>query len=296
MNASIRGRLGRFMFRITPSLRRLTTGIGVVVLGLSLFALLAAGERLLDSGHVASALLEESAKWTLIAAFLFFPPSSRRRGAAAETKRSGQSRPASRDDSRRLRTRPPIEPRREPARLEAATDRLFLALAAVTVFVATENMAYFLAFPESGIFLRLAWAEPVHIVAALAEAIGLYSFFARSGPGAASDPDYQLPALESEARGAAIRPSTPGGVLGTILAKLARIAPKLGLGLSGLAFGAAWHASANALASSSFLDSGKGPAPIGLVLGIAANATAVFILINIFTQRVIVGGFLHGSE
>lgn len=48
-----------------------------------------------------------------------------------------------------------------------------LALAAIVVFAAAENLAYLLAFPGPGVFARLLWALPVHLGAALAFIVAL---------------------------------------------------------------------------------------------------------------------------
>jgi hypothetical protein len=49
---------------------------------------------------------------------------------------------------------------------------LSLGLVAVAVFIGAENLGYLIAFPESGVLARLLWSLPVHLVAALAEALG----------------------------------------------------------------------------------------------------------------------------
>ena len=53
---------------------------------------------------------------------------------------------------------------------------LSAGLAGIAVFVAAENAAYAIAFPDSGTFLRLAWSLPLHLSCALGEALAIMAF------------------------------------------------------------------------------------------------------------------------
>jgi hypothetical protein len=171
-------------------------------------------------------------------------------------------------------------------------------LAAIAVFAAVENLAFFAAFPGGDILARLLWAEPVHLVSGLAEAIAVSALALswrgrrRAGlaAGLAADP------------GRAVRSAHPGRAAHeTGLRRLgAREAAEIGCGLS-LALG--WHYALNLLAGGGTLGQGtlgqaraaaQGGAP--LVLVAAANALALGALGYYFAQRVIIGGFLNGKE
>jgi len=146
---------------------------------------------------------------------------------------------------------------------------LCFGLATIAVFAAIENLAYFLAFPSSDILARLLWSEPVHLVAGLAEA------FAAS---ALAD----LPGL--------IRRSgrRDGRAIAENLATIALAA----------AFAPGWHFGFNLIADkapTALFESGS-PTFLALVLAVGMNATAFFMLLRYFTQRVFVGGYLHGSS
>ena len=62
---------------------------------------------------------------------------------------------------------------------------LSLGLVAVAVFAGAENLAYLIAFQEAGVLARLLWSLPVHLVAALAEALGVLLLFRWRGSGPA---------------------------------------------------------------------------------------------------------------
>ena len=157
-------------------------------------------------------------------------------------------------------------PRRRGAdalRLGAARG-LSLGIAAVAVFAAIENLAYFAASPGWGAAGRLLWSEPVHLVSALALSLGLFPLV--SGRGG--------PAGRSAARAA---PAIAGG----------------------FALAYAWHLAAN-LAASGLLLPRAAEAPGGaarlLAAGSILNAAALWALVRLYLHKAVIGGFLYGKE
>jgi len=157
-------------------------------------------------------------------------------------------------------------PRRRGAdalRLGAARG-LSLGIAAVAVFAAIENLAYFAASPGWGAAGRLLWSEPVHLVSALALSLGLFPLV--SGRGG--------PAGRSAARAA---PAIAGG----------------------FALAYAWHLGAN-LAASGLLLPRAAEAPGGaarlLAAGSILNAAALWALLRLYLRKAVIGGFLYGKE
>ncbi len=157
-------------------------------------------------------------------------------------------------------------PRRRGAdalRLGAARG-LSLGIAAVAVFAAIENLAYFAASPGWGAAGRLLWSEPVHLVSALALSLGLFPLV--SGRGG--------PAGRSAARAA---PAIAGG----------------------FALAYAWHLGAN-LAASGLLLPRAAEAPGGaarlLAAGSILNAAALWALVRLYLHKAVIGGFLYGKE
>lgn len=157
-------------------------------------------------------------------------------------------------------------PRRRGAdalRLGAARG-LSLGIAAVAVFAAIENLAYFAASPGWGAAGRLLWSEPVHLVSALALSLGLFPLV--SGRGG--------PAGRSAARAA---PAIAGG----------------------FALAYAWHLAAN-LAASGLLLPRAAEAPGGaarlLAAGSILNAAALWALLRLYLRKAVIGGFLYGKE
>ena len=157
-------------------------------------------------------------------------------------------------------------PRRRGAdalRLGAARG-LSLGIAAVAVFAAIENLAYFAASPGWGAAGRLLWSEPVHLVSALALSLGLFPLV--SGRGG--------PAGRSAARAA---PAIAGG----------------------FALAYAWHLGAN-LAASGLLLPRAAEAPGGaarlLAAGSVLNAAALWALGRLYLRKAVIGGFLYGKE
>jgi hypothetical protein len=118
--------------------------------GLGLFGLMAALEIHFKTGLLASALLEESGKALLILVFGWL--GMRVRTGSAQSEAS----PA----------------RRKRALFLGAAHGLSLGLLATAVFIGAENLDYLIAFPEAGVLERLLWSAPVHLVAALTEALG----------------------------------------------------------------------------------------------------------------------------
>ncbi|HRY71841.1 MAG TPA: hypothetical protein P5165_01340 [Spirochaetia bacterium] len=157
-------------------------------------------------------------------------------------------------------------PRRRGAdalRLGAARG-LSLGIAAVAVFAAIENLAYFAASPGWGAAGRLLWSEPVHLVSALALSLGLFPLVSgRGGPAG---------------RGAA------------------RAAPAIA---GGFALAYAWHLAAN-LAASGLLLPRAAEAPGGaarlLAAGSILNAAALWALVRLYLHKAVIGGFLYGKE
>ena len=125
----------------------------VVVAGLALYGAAAGIEIALGANHNVSALLEELEKSVLI--MLFGWLGIRARAASWEHSPAKQARSLA---------------------LGAARG-LSLGLVAVTVFAGAENLGYLIAFPESGVLTRLLWSLPVHLVAALTEALGALCLF-----------------------------------------------------------------------------------------------------------------------
>lgn len=157
-------------------------------------------------------------------------------------------------------------PRRRGAdalRLGAARG-LSLGIAAVAVFAAIENLAYFAASPGWGAAGRLLWSEPVHLVSALALSLGLFPLV-----------------------------SGRGGPAGR---RAARAAPAIA---GGFALAYAWHLGAN-LAASGLLLPRAAEAPGGaarlLAAGSILNAAALWALVRLYLRKAVIGGFLYGKE
>ena len=157
-------------------------------------------------------------------------------------------------------------PRRRGAdalRLGAARG-LSLGIAAVAVFAAIENLAYFAASPGWGAAGRLLWSEPVHLVSALALSLGLFPLV-----------------------------SGRGGPAGR---RAARAAPAIA---GGFALAYAWHLGAN-LAASGLLLPRAAEAPGGaarlLAAGSILNAAALWALVRLYLHKAVIGGFLYGKE
>lgn len=157
-------------------------------------------------------------------------------------------------------------PRRRGAdalRLGAARG-LSLGIAAVAVFAAIENLAYFAASPGWGAAGRLLWSEPVHLVSALALSLGLFPLV-----------------------------SGRGGPAGR---RAARAAPAIA---GGFALAYAWHLGAN-LAASGLLLPRAAEAPGGaarlLAAGSILNAAALWALLRLYLRKAVIGGFLYGKE
>ena len=127
-------------------------GVAAVLAGLLLYGAAAGIEAFAGTGPVAAATVEELGKAALLLGFCWL-------------------------DRDTVRER---NPRREARgrRLRLAR-RLSLGLVAVTVFVGVENLAYLAVFPEAGVLARLLWSLPVHLTAALLEALGLLLLFDR---------------------------------------------------------------------------------------------------------------------
>ena len=177
-------------------------------------------------------------------------------------------------------------PRRRGAdalRLGAARG-LSLGIAAVAVFAAIENLAYFAASPGWGAAGRLLWSEPVHLVSALALSLGLFPLVSgRGGPAGRTDPR----------RAMGDRGIPAGGPAGR---RAARAAPAIA---GGFALAYAWHLGAN-LAASGLLLPRAAEAPGGaarlLAAGSILNAAALWALLRLYLRKAVIGGFLYGKE
>jgi len=135
---------------------------------------------------------------------------------------------------------------------------LSLGLVAITVFIGVEHLAYCAAFPEAGILTRLLWSLPVHLVAALVEALGALALL-------------QQVNAEAEGRPWARALRGPGACCGA------------------LALAAAWHGGANLLVS------GRLALPV-FVTGACLAHLLFLILLSRFLTQAYLGGFLHGAD
>lgn len=136
---------------------------------------------------------------------------------------------------------------------------LLWGLAAISVFAAVENLAYFLAFPASDLFLRLLWAEPAHLVAGLAEATGIGLMAGIPKAVAAGRPEAGTAAMD-------------GAGAATLFA-----------------FAFLWHLAFN-------LAAGGRPSAGDMAIAFAANAAALFAFGRLFARRILIGGFIHGQR
>ena len=205
----------------------LAQGILALALGVSLFELAAFVERRTGMGALPSAFLEEAGKAALILGFGLFGLRSERARRAA---------------------------------LLSGARGLCLGLVGVAIFVAAENLAYFLAFPEASVLERLVWTLPVHIVAALLEAIGALVL---------------LRALAPLPKGRKVEPG-----------ELALGIVAFGLALLGAA---AWHWAANLLVLA-------GLSTRNLVLGALTGSGLAVLLFTLLLRRAFIGGFLDGTD
>jgi hypothetical protein len=207
---------------------------------MALYGIAAAVEIAGSSSPAASALIEEGLKAALLL------------GAAVLGLRVSRGRAVERPSLRRERL----------LRLAAAR-HLSLGLVAIAAFAGAENIAYFAAFPEAGVLGRFLWSMPVHLVAALVEALGLLPFVA----------------LRAE------RIARPlGGPQGAL-----RPLKAGALWCASLAAAASWHLAANTLVSS-------GQLPEIFPVGAAVNLALLALLMGGYLNRAYIGGFLHGSD
>jgi len=228
----------------TVSIRNAATALGA---GILLYFLVAWVEQTMGTDLVAAVFLEEACKFALLLGFAILAPKVCPR-------------------------------RRKPVpSLPQEVEGLIWGLAAIVVFATAENLAYYAAFPGGGIFLRLVWSEPVHLVSALAEAEAVWLLVRMGRKVAAGRPE-----------GAAPRPQA-------VIAMAARAACLLAVAV-------AWHLAFN-LAANGPIQTLEGSADeAGLawrsaILGaLFANLAAMAALGYHFAHRVIVGGFLYGPE
>lgn len=182
---------------------------------------------------------------------------------------------------------PELCPRsRKPAPdLPSAVEGIIWGLAAIVVFAATENIAYFAAFPGSGIFLRLVWSEPVHLVSALAEAEAAWFILGLCGkidgktgrePTKARPPKAEAGKPPISGRLAVMACFLAAAVVWHLVFNLAADGPIQALERSADEAGLAWRSA---------------------ILGaLIANMAALAALGYHFAHRIIVGGFLYGTE
>ena len=229
--------------------------------GLLLYFLVAWLERAMGTDLAAAVFLEEACKFLLLLGFAVLAPR--------------------------------VCPRRKKPcpSLPQAVEGLIWGLAAIVVFATTENLAYFAAFPGNGIFLRLFWSEPVHLVSALAEAGAIWHLMRMgrgSGGSGGSGGTAGRKAGASRAEDAASRPG----------ASMDMVARALCL----LAIAVAWHLAFNLAADGPIQALEKSGDEAGLawrsaiLAAFLANLAALAALGYHFAHRVIVGGFLYGPE
>lgn len=215
--------------------------------GLLLYFLVAWLERAMGTELAAAVFLEEAGKSALLLGFATLAP----------------------------RVRP--RERKPLPNLPRSVEGLVWGLAAIVVFATAENLAYFVAFPGNGIFLRLVWSEPVHLVSALAEAEAIWCFLL-AGRGSGG----------RDGREAAPR-------------QRARLGP-VAMALCLLAIAVAWHLAFNLAANGPIqaLEGSGDEAGLAwrsaILAALFANLAALAALGYHFAHRVIVGGFLYGPE
>lgn len=251
----ITGRAAAGHAMLTEKASRILNVAAALGSGILLYVLVAWLEQVMGTDLAAAVFLEESCKLGLLIGFAVLGPK--------------------------------LCPRkRKPApSLPAAVEGLIWGLAAIVVFATTENLAYFAAFPGNGIFLRLTWSEPVHLVSALAEAEAVWLFLGicrrRTSKKGKKPVNAQAPMAMASASPAP-----------------ARIAGMLCF----LAIAVAWHLVFNLAADGPIQALEKYGDEAGLawrsaILGsLIANLAALAALGYHFAHRVIVGGFLYGSE
>ena len=223
--------------------------------GLLLYFLVAWLEHAAGTDLVAAVFLEEACKFMLLLGFATLAPKVRPR-------------------------------RRKPAPgLPQGVEGLIWGLAAIVVFATAENLAYFAAFPGGGIFLRLVWSEPVHLVSALAEAEAVWFLVRiRKGSGGKTPKG----SAETQTGVAMPRPRTYLGMVATAV--------------SFLVVAVAWHLAFNLAANGPIqaLESSGDEAGLAwrsaILAALISNLAAMAALGYHFAHRVIVGGFLYGSE
>lgn len=241
--------------RLASGATRIRNAAVALGAGLLLYFLVAWLERAMGTDLAAAVFLEEAGKFVLLLAFAILGPK-----VCPRRKKPGPGLPQS-------------------------VEGLVWGLASIVVFATAENLAYFAAFPGSGIFLRLSWSEPVHLVSALAEAAAVW-YLLRTGAGSRGRTGREAGA--SRAENAASR---PGAFLG-MAAKALLL----------LAFAVAWHLAFNLAANGPIqaLESSADEAGLAwrsaILAAFLANLAALAALGYHFAHRVIVGGFLYGPE
>ncbi len=134
--------------------RQFIPGLAALAGGYGIFVVARFAGTISSGGLAVSALIEESLKALL--AFILALSCMRQADAPAPE-------PGSAEGIRRCLWR-----------REGAVRGLGFGLVACTAFALTENLAYALVFPESGIFARLWWSVPVHMISSFLSAAGLF--------------------------------------------------------------------------------------------------------------------------
>jgi hypothetical protein len=257
-------------FRSGPTIGALRSraldGAAVLAGACALYALSASVERIIDASPIGAALIEEAVKALVVIVLGRLGLGRALRGAMEE-----------RGVKRLART----------ARLGSARG-LSRGLAAVALFAAAENVAYFAAAAETGVFARLLWSTPVHLASALAQTIGVVPLlFLAAGRLARSSLASREEGRET-AGGPVREPQSDARVEAGTGSGPRRLAAFLAPP-AGIAAACAWHAAANAIAS------GK-PGPLLLAAGSAASIAATLALGRAFLAKAYIGGFIHGSQ
>ncbi len=232
-------------FRL-PSRSRTQIVAGFVALagGAGAFMVAAFATRIADAGPAASVLAEESLK-TLVSLALSLSCMRLAKPSAANSDSAG-------DMARRL------------FRREGAMRGLGFGLVATAAFALAENCAYLSAFPVSGVFGRLWWSTPVHLLSSMFASAGL------------------VPALLRLANGeAATSRADEGKCGGSSGAKSAAAGAALG-------FAAAFffHFSANLIVRS-------GASPRAMAIAGAAMLAALIIVYRALARRMYIGGIFN---
>jgi hypothetical protein len=233
--------------------RQLLPGCAAIASGFGIYLLAAFASRVAGAGLAASVLIEESLK-TMLAFALSMSLMGRSEPRAGN--------PASaRDIARCL------------SRREAALRGLGFGLVASAAFALAENCAYSLSFPGSGIFARLWWSTPVHLLSSSFAVAGLLPCMLLRAKGRWPERVAARRAYREGPRN--ILPGSPDARRAFVGALL------------GFAAAFALHLGANLFVLT---------APSPRVVGIAGAGMilAVFAVQSALARRMYIGGIIHG--